>query len=122
LFQTPRSTEMITDAIGKIAAATFPISIETVCPEAASAPARVAASIADPMSSFVASNGLHSIATAHAHPNETPAAAKSLEGADRMSNFEIQRLMSDFNQAETLSSSVQKKLDDTRNGAAQKIG
>ena len=47
---------------------------------------------------------------------------KGLEGKDRMGNFEIQRLMSAFNQAETLSSNVQKKLDDTVAGQQQKIG
>jgi len=47
---------------------------------------------------------------------------KSLEAQDRMGNFEIQRLMSAFNQAETLSSNVQKKLDDTVSGQQQKIG
>jgi hypothetical protein len=40
----------------------------------------------------------------------------------RLGNFEIQRLMSQYNQAETLSSNVQKKLDDTRSGQQQKIG
>ena len=47
---------------------------------------------------------------------------KSLEAQDRMGNFEIQRLMSAFNQAETLASNVQKKLDDTISGTQQKIG
>ncbi|HSI35817.1 MAG: hypothetical protein ACAI43_27485 [Phycisphaerae bacterium] len=47
---------------------------------------------------------------------------KQLEGNDRMGNFEIQRLMSAFNQAETLSSNVQKKMDDTVSGQQQKIG
>ena len=36
-------------------------------------------------------------------------------------NFEIQRLMSAFNQAETLASSVLKKRDDTANAVIQKI-
>jgi hypothetical protein len=49
-------------------------------------------------------------------------AMKGLEAKDRMGNFEIQRLMSAFNQAETLSSNVQKKLDDTISGQQQKIG
>ena len=48
--------------------------------------------------------------------------AKELESKDRMGNFEIQRLMSTYNQAETLASSVQKKLDDTVAGQQQKIG
>ena len=42
--------------------------------------------------------------------------------ADKLGNFEIQRLMSQFNQAETLASNVQKKLDDTVSGQQQKIG
>jgi len=37
-------------------------------------------------------------------------------------NFEIQRLMSSYNQAETLSSNVKKKLDDTVSAVAKKIG
>jgi len=48
-------------------------------------------------------------------------AMKQLESQDRMGNFEIQRLMSDFNQAETLASSVMKKLDDTNTGVIGKI-
>ena len=47
---------------------------------------------------------------------------KNLEAQDRMGNFEIQRLMSAFNQAETLASNVQKKADDTVSGQTQKIG
>ncbi|HEV8583964.1 MAG TPA: hypothetical protein VGT02_03235 [Methylomirabilota bacterium] len=50
------------------------------------------------------------------------AAMKDLEAQDRMGNFEIQRLMSAFNQAETLASNVQKKMDDTISGQQQKIG
>jgi hypothetical protein len=34
---------------------------------------------------------------------------KGLEAQDRLGNFEIQNLMSRYNQAETLASSVQKK-------------
>jgi hypothetical protein len=48
-------------------------------------------------------------------------AMKDLEAQDRLGNFEIQRLMSQYNQAETLASSVQKKLDDTAKGVAGKI-
>ena len=40
---------------------------------------------------------------------------------DRLGNFEIQDLMSRFNQAETLASSVQKKRDDTANAVIGKI-
>jgi hypothetical protein len=39
----------------------------------------------------------------------------------QLGNFEIQNLMSAFNQAETLSSSIQKEVDDTRNGVIGKI-
>ena len=46
----------------------------------------------------------------------------AITAEDRMGNFEIQRLMSAFNQAETLSSNVQKKIDDTVSGQQQKIG
>jgi hypothetical protein len=49
-------------------------------------------------------------------------AMKNFEAQDRMGNFEIQRLMSAFNQAETLSSNMQKKSDDTISGQQQKIG
>lgn len=46
---------------------------------------------------------------------------KGLEAQDRMGNFEIQRLMSSYNQAETLASSVQKKLNDTDSAVIGKI-
>jgi hypothetical protein len=46
---------------------------------------------------------------------------KDLESKDKMDNFEIQSLMSDYNQAETLASSVQKKADDTNNSVIGKI-
>jgi len=46
---------------------------------------------------------------------------KSLENQDKLGNFEIQRLMSSFNQAETLASSVLKKLSDTNSGVIGKI-
>ena len=49
------------------------------------------------------------------------AAAKELEGKDRMGNFEIQRLMSAFNQAETLASSVLKKRDDAATAIINKL-
>ncbi|MEM7745911.1 MAG: hypothetical protein AAF409_19595 [Pseudomonadota bacterium] len=41
--------------------------------------------------------------------------------ADKLGNFEIQDLMSRFNQAETLASSVQKKDSDTKNAIIGKI-
>ncbi len=47
---------------------------------------------------------------------------KDLDGEDQMGNFEIQDLMSRYNQAETLASSVQKKKDDTAGGIIQKVG
>ena len=43
-------------------------------------------------------------------------------GVRASSDFEIQDLMSPYNQAETLSSNVQKKLDETATGQQQKIG
>jgi hypothetical protein len=46
---------------------------------------------------------------------------KGLQGQDKLGNFEIQRLMSDFNQAETLASSVLKKRDDAANAVIGKI-
>jgi hypothetical protein len=50
------------------------------------------------------------------------AGSRSIATTSTMTNFEIQRLMSMFNQAETLSSNVQKKQDDTVSGTQQKIG
>jgi len=47
--------------------------------------------------------------------------AKSLESHDKLGNFEIQDLMSRYNQAETLASSVLKKLNDTAGGIIGKI-
>jgi hypothetical protein len=40
---------------------------------------------------------------------------------DKLGNFQIQTLMSDFNQAQTLASSILKKKDDTENAVIQKI-
>jgi hypothetical protein len=48
-------------------------------------------------------------------------AEKDLQNEDKLGNFEIQRLMSSFNQAETLASSVLKKLSDTNSGVIGKI-
>ena len=47
---------------------------------------------------------------------------KDLEALDRLGNFEIQRLMSQYNQSEQLASSVQKKKDDTANATIGKVG
>jgi phage shock protein A len=46
---------------------------------------------------------------------------KNLEGQDKLGNFAIQDLMSTYNQAETLASSVRKKLDDTAEAVIGKI-
>ena len=46
---------------------------------------------------------------------------KELEAQDKLGNFEIQDLMSQFNQAETLASSVLKKRDDTASSVTAKI-
>lgn len=48
-------------------------------------------------------------------------AIKDLEAQDKLGNFEIQDLMSTFNQAQTLASNVQKKRDDTENAVIGKI-
>lgn len=48
-------------------------------------------------------------------------AAKDLEAQDKLGNFEINDLMSQYNQSETLASSVMKKRDDTGNAVIQKI-
>jgi hypothetical protein len=49
------------------------------------------------------------------------ARAKSLESQDKLGNFEIQTMMSSLNQAETLASSVLKKMSDTTSGIINKI-
>ena len=46
---------------------------------------------------------------------------KELEAQDKLGNFEIQDLMSRYNQAETLASNVIKKRDDTANTIIGKI-
>jgi len=48
-------------------------------------------------------------------------AMKDLESKDKLGNFEIQDLMSRYNQAETQSSSVQKMLYDTAQSVIRKI-
>lgn len=48
-------------------------------------------------------------------------AMKTLEAQDKMGNFEIQRLMSEFNQAEQLSSQVQKKREETKKSVISKL-
>lgn len=48
-------------------------------------------------------------------------AIKDLEAQDKLGNFEVQDLMSTFNQAQTLASSVQKKLDDTESAVIGKV-
>lgn len=49
-------------------------------------------------------------------------ALKDLEAEDRLGNFEIQDLMSRYNQSEQLASSVQKKKDDTASSVIGKVG
>jgi hypothetical protein len=46
---------------------------------------------------------------------------QDLQSQDKMGNFEVQSLMSDFNEAQTLASSVLKKKDDTGNATIGKI-
>ena len=48
-------------------------------------------------------------------------AIKDLEAEDKLGNFEIQDLISTYNQAETLASSVLKKRDDTANAVVGKV-
>ncbi len=48
-------------------------------------------------------------------------AVKDLEGKDKLGNFEINDLMSNYNQAETLASSVRQKLDKTQSDVIAKI-
>jgi hypothetical protein len=47
--------------------------------------------------------------------------SEGLRDEDRMGNFEIQRLMSAYNQADSLASSIQKKVDCVAAGVMQKI-
>ena len=47
--------------------------------------------------------------------------SSGLDEQDKLDNFAIQDLMSDFNAAETLASTVQKKLDCTANAIIGKI-
>lgn len=48
-------------------------------------------------------------------------AMKAMEANGKMGNFEIQDLMSAFNQAETLSSQVQKKREETKKAVVGKL-
>src|SRR5215469_3596291 len=52
---------------------------------------------------------------AHAIKNALDNKAKDPQNQDKLGNFEIQSLMSEFNEAHTLASSVLKKKDDTGN-------
>ena len=52
---------------------------------------------------------------------ELDSIVKELEAQDRMGNFEIQRLMSAFNQAETMASQIVKTRDDTANAIVGRI-
>ena len=47
---------------------------------------------------------------------------EAVVGGDRMGNFEIQHLMSTYNQAETLASSVALRLQSNSAGIIGKIG
>ena len=46
---------------------------------------------------------------------------KELESSDELENFEVQDLLSQFNQAEALASNVLKKRDDTANSVIGKV-
>jgi len=65
-------------------------------------------------------NAMHRELTAN-ELDVVSAAGRGLQNQDRLGNFEIQSLMSQYNQAQTLASSVQKKLNDTANGVIGKI-
>ena len=47
--------------------------------------------------------------------------SKDLESQDKLGNFQIQDLMSQYNQSETRASSLTKKKDDTANSILSKI-
>ena len=47
---------------------------------------------------------------------------KQTESGDTLENFEIQDLMSRYNEAESRSSALLKKVDDTNNSAGSKVG
>ena len=51
----------------------------------------------------------------------TVSGGKGLESHDKLGNFEIQSLMSSYNEASTLASSILKKADDTANAVIGKI-
>jgi hypothetical protein len=65
--------------------------------------------------------GAADVATVETIRKSLDAAMKDLEAQDKLGNFEIQDLMSRYNQAERLASSTQKKLADTLNAIAGKI-
>ncbi len=48
-------------------------------------------------------------------------AERKVETEDKLGNFELQELMSQYNQAESLASSIKKKSDDTASAVIQKI-
>jgi hypothetical protein len=48
-------------------------------------------------------------------------AMKDLDAQDKLGNFEIQQLMSQYNEAQTLASSVLKKQDDAAKAVIQKL-
>ncbi|MBC7778539.1 MAG: hypothetical protein H7125_00405 [Proteobacteria bacterium] len=56
-----------------------------------------------------------------AHLEKFSVRLAELEAEDKLGNFEIQDLMSQFNEAESLASSVLKKRDDTANAVIGKI-
>ena len=55
------------------------------------------------------------------HLNSFDDKLKDLEAHDKLSNFEIQELMSTYNQTERLASSLLKKRDDTANAVISKV-
>jgi bacteriocin-like protein len=67
------------------------------------------------------SKPVHAVRELTADELNTVSGGKGLESRDRLGNFEIQDLMSRYNQAETLASSVQKKAADTASAVIGKI-
>jgi hypothetical protein len=55
------------------------------------------------------------------YAREFDARLAALDGEDKLGNFEINQLMSDYNQAETLASSIAKKRDCIASSIISKI-
>jgi hypothetical protein len=73
----------------------------------------VCAPAAAPLADIVSGRELHRVAARFVAAGESQ---------DKLGNFEIQMLMSEYNEAEQLASNVQKKQDDTDKDLIHKIG